>query len=77
MHNEFRNTSEVLSLLFHVLEELICRIHKVKLRKKMRFKLLRCGWGLFSLDSPGLSQLGVGVFCGFFFPCGIVDGACG
>lgn len=35
-HNEFRNISEVPSFLFvlHLLEELICRICKAKLRKR-------------------------------------------
>lgn len=79
MPNEFRNTLEAPSLLsaLHVLEELMCRVHKGKLRKKDALKLLRFGWGLFSMDSPGLLHLGVGVLVWGFFSCGIAGGARG
>lgn len=69
------NTSEVLSFLFvlHLLEELICRIHKVKLRK-------RCAEAVeiwVGVVQRGLIRtFTVGCWCNFF-SCEITDEACG
>lgn len=77
MHNEFRNTSGVLSLPLelHVLERWICKIHKVKLRKNM---CVRAGEILVGVAQPGFPRAFTPVcWCIFLSPRGITDGFCG